>query len=212
MTEAEEQEGKKDRHAAADAVIDGFYPADRKLPVFGDLLDQQLVGLRSDVGVKEKGDAHGAQHETGKKIQEAACQSPIREKADDSDPAVQYNAVEDGRCKGTEVGKPEAAQNQPDEKKEQCLQAVFRHAEGEEGQALGKLQMQQIGRCHHHGHAEVRPLHEGGTQRQNENSQKIGKLGVENRFAFQGETSKERMRKEGIYGARKTKLHTVISI
>lgn len=184
MSEAEESKGQDNAGKAAAAVIDRFHPADVLMILSCQLLDEKLIGLRRDVGMKQHCYARRAEEHAQKVAGNAEKQPAARHQRDQREHKIQHRAVNHCRDEGEEVSPLESAHDQTGRRQNDGLQDIFRHAEGVPRKNLRQLQMQNVGRSDHHGHTEVRPLHQRRPQRQCKNSQKIGKLGVKHPFRF----------------------------
>ncbi len=87
---------------------------------------------------------------------------------------IQGESEDDSGEEGEQVGQLPLANHQHQNHQQHCLKGVAGHAEGEEGKVFRNLQVQDVGRSGDHGHAEVSQLHQGSTERQDNDAQNIG--------------------------------------
>ncbi len=176
MPESEEGEGKQNAQKAADTIVSRFECMNVDAKPTRGLLDKQLVGLGGDVSAEKEGNTDRAEQHTDEIKNNAHRDAVGGDEGDEEDTAVQCKAVKHGGYKGKQVGKLEPPHENDREQKQDRLQGIFRHAEGEEGKGLRELEVQNIGRCDNHGNTEIRRLHQGRTKGQCKQGQNIGQL------------------------------------
>jgi len=124
--------------------------------------------------MEKEADSQGAEQESYHKEYRAFRASAIGYQLNQRHAGIQGKPVEYCRDEGEEISLLEAAHHQREDHQQAGLQHIFCHAEGEERHCLRQLPMHQIGRRHHHGQAEVSPLHERRSEGEYQKARDIG--------------------------------------